>query len=161
MIFVINYNSCRSCKKQLYLNVTSLAYLNMEYNVNVILGQKLKFLRLKKNWNQQSVAKLIGLSSQQVYSKLENGETSFTDDVINKISKTFDMDPTEFVKPNESIHISNSPNANNNSPNGILNEAMLIKELLKAKNETIELLHILINEMKNTIELLQNEKQSK
>jgi transcriptional regulator with XRE-family HTH domain len=130
----------------------------MEQNVDLLLGQRLKFFRLKKNWNQQSVAKLIGMTSQQTYSKLENGETHFTDEIIEKISKTFSIEPAEFVKPIEAIHISNSPHANNNSPNSTLNEIQFVKELIRAKDETIESLRLLLEEKDNLITLLRNNK---
>jgi transcriptional regulator with XRE-family HTH domain len=54
----------------------------------------------------------LGLNSQQEYSKLENGKMNFTDDLISKISKSFNISPNEFTNPDAEINRLNNPQAN-------------------------------------------------
>lgn len=100
-------------------------------------AQRLRGLRLINNIKQESIYKMIGLSSQQEYSKLENGKLNFTDDIILKISETFNVSPEEFVNSNHLTSIIHSPNSINHSQNNTINDNDLINQLIKSKDETI------------------------
>ncbi|MBS1651128.1 MAG: helix-turn-helix transcriptional regulator, partial [Bacteroidetes bacterium] len=75
-----------------------------------------------QNYKQEQVSEILGLSSQQEYSKLENGKINFTDDIIFRICKAFSISPEEFMNGNLSTHILNSPNSFNHSQNNTINE---------------------------------------
>ncbi len=104
---------------------------------DIIYAQKLRGLRLGRNLKQTVLCTKIGISSQQEYSKLENGKMHFTDEILEKISQAFEMTVEEFMMPQGNANISNSPNANNNSPHGSVNHISLIETVLKSKDETI------------------------
>ncbi len=71
--------------------------------VDEIYAQKLRSLRLQKDYLQKNLAKLLGLESQQDYSKLERGEKHFTEKIIEKICIVFKIELNDFIntKPQE------------------------------------------------------------
>ena len=58
----------------------------------------LKILRNKAGWKQALAAEMIGLSSQQEYSKLEKGQRPFTEDIVQRICKAFKISEAEFKR---------------------------------------------------------------
>ncbi len=70
--------------------------LIMKNFINSYLGQKLKVLRENSNRKQKDLA-LILSTTQQSYSKIENGKTNFSDALITKICDTFQITPIEFI----------------------------------------------------------------
>lgn len=59
-------------------------------------AKNLRSLREKSGWKQALAAELIGLTSQQEYSKLEKGKRCFTNEIIYRVCKTFKISPSEF-----------------------------------------------------------------
>lgn len=59
-------------------------------------AKNLRALRQQCGMKQAVAAELIGLSSQQEYSKLEKGQRCFTDEIIQRVCKTFRVSPSEF-----------------------------------------------------------------
>jgi transcriptional regulator with XRE-family HTH domain len=107
-------------------------------STDTIFAHKLRHLRFSKNYKQDAMAKLLGLKSQQEYSNLENGKVNFTDEVITNICKAFEISEEEFVRPLETIHITDSPNTSTNSSNININDSQFVEALVKSKEETIE-----------------------
>ncbi len=68
----------------------------MKSFINSYLGQKLKVLRESSNRKQKDLA-LILSTTQQSYSKIENGKTNFSDALITKICDIFQITPIEFI----------------------------------------------------------------
>ena len=60
----------------------------MEKNLNLIYASRLYKLRRDANLKQPIVAMAIG-KGQQAYSKLERGETDFSDEVVDSICNYF------------------------------------------------------------------------
>ena len=100
-------------------------------------AQRLKGLRLVNDMKQEQAYEMIGLSSQQEYSKLENGKLNFSDEIINKICATFNITPDEFVNSSQLTSISNSPNSINHSQKNVINDSDFISQLLKSKEDGI------------------------
>ncbi len=98
-------------------------------------AQRLRGLRLSKDYKQELMADKLGFNSQQQYSKLENGQMNFSDEIIQKICKEFEISFDDFTMSGQFVNFSNSPNSN--SYNSINNDLALIKELLDAKDEVI------------------------
>jgi transcriptional regulator with XRE-family HTH domain len=68
----------------------------MKSFINSYLGQKLKVLRESSNRKQKDLAQILS-TTQQSYSKIENGKTNFSDALITKICDTFQITPIEFI----------------------------------------------------------------
>lgn len=81
---------------------------------------------------------MVGLNSQQEYSKLENGKLFFTDDIIQNICESFNISLEEFLSNSPQTNIANSPNTFNHSKNNYINDKDFIDSLIKAKDETIK-----------------------
>lgn len=115
-------------------------------STDIHYAQRLRGLRLGRDLKQKQAADLIGLDSQQTYSKLENGQLSFTDELIQKICTAFEIKPEEFTSTGSNVSINNSPNSpyNSNSPNSFINDISLINTALAAKQETIDALKALV-----------------
>lgn len=115
-------------------------------STDIHYAQRLRGLRLGRDLKQKQAADLIGLDSQQTYSKLENGQLSFTDELIQKICTAFEIKPGEFTNTGSNVSINNSPNSptNNYSPNSPINDISLINTALAAKQETIDALKALV-----------------
>jgi transcriptional regulator with XRE-family HTH domain len=86
----------------------------MDKNTDVIYAHKLHFLRRSANIKQPEIAEVLNIS-QQAYSKLERGETHFSDEIIDAICDYFKITAPEFMQTSESINCVNSPNSGNNN----------------------------------------------
>jgi transcriptional regulator with XRE-family HTH domain len=117
-------------------------------------SQRLRGLRLAKDIKQHEAANLLGLNNQQTYSKLENGQMAFTDEIIKKVCDTFSISPEEFTNTGQNINISNSPQANFNSPNSFNNDVHMVHQLLKSKEEIIVAKENIIDLLKKEIDRL-------
>lgn len=133
----------------------------MDKGIIVTHAKKLRFLRKQSDKKQNDVAQFLGLS-QQAYSKLENAETGFSDEIIEKISQFFGISPAEFERVQESVYVGN--NGYNNSPhhsnNTIDNHFLqsykdlleqnrkLFEDLIQEKDERIKLLESLVKNNK-------------
>ncbi len=119
-------------------------------------AQKLRSLRIGLQVKQEEAAKLIGISSQQEYSKLENGKIHFEDELLSKISSAFNISVDDFINPNSNTTI----NSFNHSPyNSIINDKDFVFELLKTKDENIALLRELLK-MKEELLTIKNESKN-
>lgn len=71
--------------------------------INGLYAKKLRSLRLQNDYQQKALAELIGLKSQQDYSKLENGKKHFTEKIISKICEVFNVDVEVFKNTNAEL----------------------------------------------------------
>lgn len=116
-------------------------------------AKKLRFLRKTSDKKQIDVAKVLSLS-QQAYSKLENGETCFTDETIEKLSEYFKITPADFERPMDAINIGN--NNNNTGANINTVDLKLIETLQKTHEQNTELLKLLLTEKDLRIKQLED-----
>lgn len=72
-----------------------------------IYANALKALRKKHGLIQYAVAEHLGFSSQQQYSDLEKGKKHFTEEIIIKICRLFDISVLEFVNQPGTDHSKN------------------------------------------------------
>ncbi len=122
------------------------------------LAERLRGIRLSKDIKQEFAFTMIGLTSQQEYSKLENGKIHFDDDLIKKVCKGFNISPEDFLGGANKTYITNSPNSNslNYSTNSTLNDISLINKLISSKEETIASLREIITIKDELINALKN-----
>ncbi|TSJ44825.1 helix-turn-helix domain-containing protein [Fluviicola chungangensis] len=95
----------------------------MNDEIVVSHAKKLRYLRKKSDRTQVEVASHLGLS-QQAYSKLEQGETTFSDETIEKIAEFFKITPAEFENTDGTITVS-SNNSNNTHSNNSIDDKLL------------------------------------
>lgn len=90
----------------------------MKSSINEYFAKKLKLLRTKYSKSkdiQKDIAVKFGMK-QQNYSKLENGETNFSDKILDKICDEFNITRTEFITSQSQLPQINVPaQANINS----------------------------------------------
>lgn len=86
----------------------------MNKDIVVSHAKKLRFLRKQADIKQTEISSYLGMS-QQAYSKLENAETVFSEDTIEKIARFFKITTAEFERSSDSVFIGN--NAYNYSSN--------------------------------------------
>ncbi len=60
------------------------------------IAENIKRIRELKNYTQEHVAELLGISQTQ-YSNLETGHSKIDKDKIEKLAKAFDMKPADIV----------------------------------------------------------------
>ena len=65
--------------------------------MNVVVGNKLKILRLAKNWSQEQVADYLQIS-QSAYARIERGAGNSWATYIRKICELYTITPEELVK---------------------------------------------------------------
>ncbi len=58
--------------------------------MNEILGRRIKELRTAKNFTQEQIADLVGISRQK-YARIENGVNSITLDILSKVAEILDV----------------------------------------------------------------------
>ncbi|MCO5259481.1 MAG: helix-turn-helix domain-containing protein [Crocinitomicaceae bacterium] len=127
----------------------------MESSINVSHAKKLRFLRKQSDKKQSEIAHYLGLS-QQAYSKLENGETGFSDETIEKISHFFGISPAEFERVQESVYVGNNSYNYASSIHNVDERFLtsyetlleqnrkLYEDLIREKDERIKLLEALL-----------------
>jgi transcriptional regulator with XRE-family HTH domain len=101
----------------------------------LILARKLRALRLAKDLKQAETANLLGLKSQQQYSKLENGQSEFTNTIIKRICSVFEINELSLVNP-EDIRLPRDKEKF--IKKNIRDNDYIISELIKSKNEIIK-----------------------
>ncbi|MBX3163350.1 MAG: helix-turn-helix domain-containing protein [Bacteroidetes bacterium] len=100
-----------------------------------------------KGLTQKEAAAKLNYNSQQQYSKLENGQTHFTDELKNKICEKFAVSPEAFTNGTQHNHGINDLN--------VLQELLQSqKETIKSKDKLIEKLEQENQELKQEIEQL-------
>ena len=124
----------------------------MDKGIIVTHAKKLRFLRKQSDKKQNDVAQFLGLS-QQAYSKLENAETSFSDEIIEKISQFFGITPAEFENVQESVYVGN--NAYNHSSNNHAIDERFLKSYEALLEQNRKLFEDLIQEKDERIKLLE------
>ncbi|MDR0802102.1 helix-turn-helix transcriptional regulator [Fluviicola sp.] len=131
----------------------------MNEEIVVSHAKKLRFLRKKGDRTQVEVASHLGLS-QQAYSKLEQGETAFSDETIEKIAEYFKITPAEFENPSESV-IVGSNNSNNSNTSAGYNIYNLDPALIDTMKRLYEQNSILIERNKEMVDHLMKEKDER
>jgi transcriptional regulator with XRE-family HTH domain len=117
---------------------------------------KIRFLRDSKNWSQEYVASKLNIT-QTAYSKLESGQTKLTTERINELAELFDVSKDYFlsnelpvVNYNNGTHSKAifNPNQYYDSPKE------LYEDLVKSKDDTIEMLKTEVSELRKDKEQL-------
>ncbi len=124
----------------------------MNDEIVVSHAKKLRYLRKKGDKTQAEIASHLKLS-QQAYSKLENGETAFSDETIDKIAEFFKITPAEFESSSEGVYIGN--NNSNTGSNIHVVDLRLIETLQKMNEQNSSLFEKLIQEKDSRIKLLE------
>lgn len=111
------------------------------------LSEKVRNLRIKRNWRQEYVANELNIS-QSTYSALENGTSTLTIERAEALAELHGIDPSYFFKKSE-IHInigagcfSNSGivDQRSNGSNALLPCSQLIIELFETNRKQNELI---------------------
>ena len=94
-------------------------------DIKILLGKRIKELRIKKGFTQEYLAELINVGQRNL-SKIECGNNFVTSETLNNIVKAFNIEPEELF------------NFNHNKDKEILK-----KELLTAiNNETVDIIQL-------------------
>jgi transcriptional regulator with XRE-family HTH domain len=107
----------------------------MERNLNIIYASRLYKLRRDANLKQPVVALALG-KGQQAYSKLERGETDFSDEIVDGICNFFKINLDSFTQSDDKINCNNSPNSANT--NSQINNAKIFEEVVPALIEELK-----------------------
>ena len=113
--------------------------IKSELNSNV--RNRIKDLRIKRNWNQNYVAEKLDISVA-AYSKLENGYNDFSLSRINEIASILDLEVVHLVALCSRTEITN---------------LSIYDQLLRKKDLEIELLKLKIIELERELLDLINE----
>lgn len=117
-------------------------------------ARKLRFLRKTYDKKQIEIAEFLSVS-QQAYSKLERAETTFSDEIIERLSSFFNMTPAEFEVPlGDSITIGSNNSYTGTNINNT--ELTLINALNDSYKEMKSIYELLIHEKDARIKLLEN-----
>jgi len=105
------------------------------------VAQRVRKVRVEKNFSQDYLAKKLGLS-QKAYSKIENSESKLNVDTLIKISEILDTPITNFLDESSRPIVndySNRTGGDNIIYKNIYNEKTedLYNQLLKAKDDII------------------------
>jgi len=113
--------------------------------------EKLKAMRLYRDWSQEEMAAKLGYSTNG-YAKIERGETDIKVEKLEKIAKALGMELQQFLNLNDknifNIIESFAP-LGNNSCNIYLTETQCVHELEKA--------HLLLQERDKEVGYLKRE----
>jgi transcriptional regulator with XRE-family HTH domain len=134
---------CLVSEKQIFYRIGSeivcMKVIKSELNSNV--RNRIKDLRIKRNWNQNYVAEKLDISVA-AYSKLENGYNDFSLSRINEIASILDLDVVHLIAYCSGSEIRN---------------ISVLDQLLKKKDLEIELLKLKIIELERELFELINE----
>ena len=87
--------------------------------MNILLGGRIKALRCAKNYTQEQIASLVGVSRQK-YARIENGTNNITLDILIKIASALDVTVNDITKIlDETPAITYRASGNENSSNSI------------------------------------------
>jgi transcriptional regulator with XRE-family HTH domain len=117
------------------------------------VSDRLKKVRLEKNFSQDFLAKKLGIT-QKAYSKIENNETKLNVEVLQRVSEIMEV-PIEIFFQNAPQPILNDFSNRTGGDNVIYKNTStdkieeLYKDLLKSKDE-------IIDSKKSEIEFLKN-----
>lgn len=100
------------------------------------IHEKLKIMRLCKDWSQEEMAEKLGYSVNG-YAKIERGETDIKVEKLGKIAEALGIELQQFLNLNDknifNIIEHSSPQGNNNTCNIYLTETQCAHELEKVK----------------------------
>ena len=65
--------------------------------MNAILGNRIKALRCSRNYTQEHMSELIGISRQK-YARIENGTNNITLEVLSQIAKILEVQVGDITK---------------------------------------------------------------
>lgn len=99
------------------------------YLMNKIVGNKLKKLRLSKDWSQEQVADFLHIS-QPTYARIERGNGSSWANYLRKICELYKITVTELFEEENQIE-KISQNINGNLEDKIKDLKKIVKSLKK------------------------------
>jgi hypothetical protein len=131
----------------------------MEKNFKTV-ADRIKEMRLKKNYSQDYIAKRLGIS-QKAYSKIENNETRLNVDALLSIADVLEIPVNHFFNDSKAPMLNDfsSGREGDNVIYKTTNEYAkedLYKELLKAKEEVIQSKNTEIETLKKLIHDLES-----
>ncbi len=65
--------------------------------MNELLGNRIKMLRVSKNFTQEQIAERLGISRQK-FSRIENGSNSITLDILSKVAEILDVSVSDITR---------------------------------------------------------------
>ena len=65
--------------------------------MNELLGNRIKSLRISKDYTQEQMAELIGISRQK-YARIESGANNITLEVLSRIAKILEVQVVDITK---------------------------------------------------------------
>jgi len=118
----------------------------------MVIGNKLRRLRIEKGYSQEYLAAVLAIS-QKTYSNMENDKSSISIDTLKKIAEEYKVDLIELISDDNIIVQINNSSENSKFQAGIIINPMS-EELLNQMKERIEELKLTICEKNKQIELL-------
>jgi transcriptional regulator with XRE-family HTH domain len=87
------------------------------------LGDKIRYVRVRKQRTQQNMADALGMSSAKQYGRHETGEARTDMELLEKIAEEFEMTVPELLSYDESVSFNHCKQANAFSTNSSYHEA--------------------------------------
>lgn len=125
--------------------------------VNMLLANRLRQIRKEKDIKQETMAQKLSIS-QQAYSQLEKGQRNFSSELIVRLCNIFNIPVIEFFNFGNQQKIINSANSNS-TYNYVNNDSQLVQELLKSKDELIEMQKKMLQDYEERFEQLTKRKK--
>jgi transcriptional regulator with XRE-family HTH domain len=119
----------------------------------MIIGNKLRKLRMEKGYSQEYLAEVLEVS-QKTYSNMENNKSSISIETLKKIAEEYKIDLIELLSDDRVIVQNNSSRESSTFQGGIIINHMS-EELFNQMKERIEELKETISEKNKHIELLE------
>lgn len=111
--------------------------MNLEIN-RIHVGQTLKDFIKSQQSNTAKFAEIIGVTREHAYKILSKEDVNT--DVLKKVADFFDVSFLDIIQPNRNLSIDSVAEDRESYNNSKDLEILYLKELLKAKDETIEAL---------------------
>lgn len=122
----------------------------------MIIGEKIRKLRNLRGYNEEYLAKKLGMS-QNNYSKIELGKVKITLDRIEEIAQVLEIDPIKLIEFDDTLVFNNNNQSGGNSAN-VINQS-LSKKLIEFYENRILHLENEIESFKNLIEEMRKEQK--
>ncbi len=74
----------------------------MDSNINRVIGERIRSLRIKKGWTQNFVAEKLNITREYL-SNLERGTRRWNLELLIKVSELFEISPSLLLDPNISL----------------------------------------------------------
>lgn len=114
--------------------------------IDLIYAQRFRTIFIQRNYAQKEVEALTGIP-QRTISRLLDGKEKFTNEFIRNIVSGLKLELNSFTDSNETIHITDSPQSNNDSSTIIHNDKLLIDRALTSSEKTIATLEKVISDL--------------